>query len=55
MHPILAGKKFTPPIKGDATIDYVKSPTRREGETLITNVDALEAALGGNAGTRVRP
>jgi carbamate kinase len=25
------------------------------GETLITNIDSLEAALAGNAGTRVRP
>jgi carbamate kinase len=33
----------------------VESALGFAGETLITNVDALEAALGGNAGTRVRP
>ena len=36
MKSILAGKKFTPPIKGDAKLDYVKTPTKREGTTLVT-------------------
>ena len=38
MKSVLQGKKFTPPIKGAADIDYVKSPTRREGTTLITKI-----------------
>jgi hypothetical protein len=38
MKSILAGKKFTPPIRGEATIDIVKSPTRREGTTLVTKI-----------------
>jgi len=38
MKSILAGKKFTPPIKGQAEIDYVKTPTKREGTTLITKI-----------------
>jgi hypothetical protein len=38
MKSVLAGKKFTPPIKGAADIDYVKTPTRREGTTLITKI-----------------
>jgi len=38
MKSVLAGKKFTPPVKGDAQIDFVKSPTRREGTTLITKI-----------------
>jgi len=29
--PILSGKKFTPPIKGDASIDFIASKTVREG------------------------
>ena len=33
----------------------VESALGFAGETLITNVDALDAALAGNAGTRVRP
>jgi hypothetical protein len=38
MKSVLAGRKFTPPIKGAADIDYVKSPTRRDGTTLITKL-----------------
>jgi hypothetical protein len=38
MKSVLAGKKFTPPLKGAADIDYVKSPTRRDGTTLITKI-----------------
>jgi len=38
MQSILAGKKFTPPIKGEANIDLVKNPTRREGTTLVTKI-----------------
>jgi hypothetical protein len=38
MKSVLAGRKFTPPLKGDANIDYVKSPTRRDGTTLITKL-----------------
>jgi len=38
MQSILAGKKFIPPIKGQAEIDIVKTPTRREGTTLITKI-----------------
>jgi carbamate kinase len=33
----------------------VESALAFVGETLITNVDSLEAALVGDAGTRVRP
>jgi hypothetical protein len=38
MQSILAGKKFIPPIKGQAEIDYVKEATRREGSTLVTKI-----------------
>ena len=27
LKPVLAGKKFSPPIKGEANIDFVKTPT----------------------------
>ena len=36
--PILAGKKFISPIKGDAKVDFVAQPTRREGSTLVTKL-----------------
>ena len=35
---VLAGKKFTPPIRGQADVDYVKGQTRREGSTLVTKI-----------------
>jgi hypothetical protein len=38
MQPILAGKKFTPPVRGQAEIEYMKEATRREGSTLITKI-----------------
>jgi hypothetical protein len=38
MKSILAGKKFTPPIRGEANVDFVKSQTRREGTTLVTKI-----------------
>jgi hypothetical protein len=38
LKPVLAGKKFTPPIRGEATIDFLKSPTRRDGTTLVTKI-----------------
>jgi hypothetical protein len=33
---VLAGKKFNPPIRGAADVDFIRSPTKREGSTLIT-------------------
>jgi len=38
MQPILAGKKFIPPVRGQAEIEYMKEATRREGTTLITKI-----------------
>jgi len=35
---VLAGKKFTPPIRGQASIDIVRTPTRRDGQTLVTKI-----------------
>src|SRR5262245_8340506 len=40
MRSVLAGKKFTPPVRGEATIDIVKTPTKREGTTLVTKIVA---------------
>ena len=38
MKSVLAGRKFTAPIRGEATIDIVKNPTKREGTTLVTKI-----------------
>ena len=41
---VLAGKKFTPPIRGAADVDFVKTPTRREGQTLVTKIQVKNAS-----------
>jgi hypothetical protein len=46
MKSVLAGKKFTPPIRGEATIDIIKSPTRREGTTLVTKIQVKNTSAG---------
>ena len=35
---VLAGKKFTPPVRGQATIDIVRGPAQRVGATIITRI-----------------
>ena len=35
---VLAGKKFTPPVRGAAEVDFIKTPTKREGQTLVTRI-----------------
>jgi hypothetical protein len=46
MKSVLAGKKFTPPIRGEATIDIIKSPTRRDGTTLVTKIQVKNTSPG---------
>jgi hypothetical protein len=38
MQSILAGKKLTPPIKGQADVDYTKPETKRKGPNVITTI-----------------
>ena len=35
---VLAGKKFTPPLRGAAEVDFLRSATRREGNLLVTKI-----------------
>jgi hypothetical protein len=53
MTPILAGKKITPPVRGQAEIDIVKAPTKREGTTLVTKIQAKNMSTGPIARLRV--
>jgi hypothetical protein len=53
MTPILAGKKITPPIRGQAEIDIVKAPTKREGTTLVTKIQAKNISAAPIARLRV--
>jgi hypothetical protein len=53
MTPILAGKKITPPIRGQAEIDIVKAPTKREGSTLVTKIQVKNMSAAPIARVRV--
>jgi hypothetical protein len=35
---VLAGKKFTPPLRGAAEVDFLRTATRREGNLLVTKI-----------------
>ena len=36
--PVLAGKKFTPPVKGQAQVEYTKPVTRRDKDMVVTKI-----------------
>ena len=38
MHPLLAGKKVDPPIKGQAEIDFLQPSTKRNGDVVTTTI-----------------
>src|SRR5439155_17658092 len=38
MTSVLAGKKLTPPIRGQAEVDYTKPVTKREKDMVITRI-----------------
>jgi hypothetical protein len=44
MTSILAGKKFTAPIRGQADVEFVKGATKREGSTLVTKIQVKNVA-----------
>jgi hypothetical protein len=41
---VLAGRKLTPPIRGQADVDYIRSPTKREGNVLVTKLQVKNAS-----------
>ena len=42
---VLAGKKFTPPVRGQATIDIVRGPAQRVGTTIITKIQVKNTSV----------
>jgi len=38
LSPILSGKKFTPPFKGQADVDFTKPVTKRDKEMVVTTM-----------------
>ncbi len=46
MTSVLAGKKFTPPFKGQAEVDFTKPVTKNEKEMVITKIMVKNNAAG---------
>lgn len=46
MQLVLAGKTFTPPIKGEAVIEYTKPVTKREKNMVVTRILVRNASVG---------
>jgi hypothetical protein len=45
MTQVLAGKKFTPPIKGEAVIEFTAPVTKREKDLVVTRITVRNAAV----------
>jgi hypothetical protein len=37
--PILAGKNFTPPVRGAANVEFTKPVTKREGDSVVDRIE----------------
>jgi hypothetical protein len=46
MTSVLAGKKFTPPLKGEATIEFTQPVTKREKDMVVTRITVRNASAG---------
>ena len=44
MTSVLAGKKFTPPIRGEAAVEYTAPVTKREKDMVVTRITVRNAA-----------
>jgi hypothetical protein len=45
MKQVLAGKKLTPPIRGEALVEYTAPQTKRSGKMVVTTITVKNAAL----------
>jgi len=45
MPSVLAGKKFTPPIKGEAVIEFTQPVTKREKDMVVTRITVRNASI----------
>jgi hypothetical protein len=46
MTSVLAGKKFTPPMRGEATIEFTQPVTKREKNMVVTRILVRNASVG---------
>jgi hypothetical protein len=44
MTSVLAGKKFTPPLKGPAEVDFLKPETKHEKDMVVTRIKVRNAS-----------
>jgi hypothetical protein len=43
---VLAGKSFTPPIRGEVIVEHTRPVTRRKGDMVITEITVRNASVG---------
>ncbi|MGE0704551.1 MAG: hypothetical protein AB7F99_16640 [Vicinamibacterales bacterium] len=43
---VLAGKSFTPPIRGEVIVEHTRPVTRREGNEVVTTIVVRNASAG---------
>lgn len=43
---VLAGKSFTPPIRGEALVEHTRPVTRRQRDLVITTITVRNASIG---------
>ncbi len=53
MQSILAGKKITPPVRGQAEVDYAKPVTKREGPNVVTKIQVKNTSTAPIARLRI--
>jgi len=46
MTSVLAGKKFTPPLKGEAIIEFTQPVTKLEKDMVVTRITVRNASVG---------
>ncbi len=46
MTPVLAGKKFTPPVKGPAEVELTRPMTKKEKDMVVTRIQVKNVSTG---------
>lgn len=44
--PILAGKKLTPPLRGQAEVEFTQPATKRQGDSVVTKIQVKNISNG---------
>ena len=44
--PILAGKKLTPPLRGQAEVEFTQPASKRNGDTVVTLIQVKNISMG---------